>query len=279
MSQDLYSPQTIILAFIFFILIYALVGKIKGEKKLSIPVHILVIIGNIALTVCLTIITTPLLKAIWPEISPEPNHVASSATSSSSSTSDYYEPVVIKSAPAKALTKAPAPTPVPAPKVVYPSDWDTQFKPGTTEKEYNFEQYKKLHRIDDDNISTMFDWLILFKERTDDIPELTAYFDGKAIGSIGIRNGNLKSAQEYYYYSRATRLTARIYTREGVDRVQINIPDIYTTDYQTFSLGKVYTNVNKIELWLDDFNYDENNTKAGRYIIYIADIQFYDQTV
>ena len=175
------------------------------------------------------------------------------------------------------LTGDTQPDPVPSGQVVYPYDWDTEFKPGNPVSQYNTDRYKRLGNVGDDNYSSTYEWLIYSSERGDDIPELTAYFNGDTVSSIGIRNGNLKNVNEYYKYSRASRFTVMIYDYYGkVDSVQINIPDIYTQDYQVFSLGKTYTGVRRIEFWLNEFNYDETNTTAGKYLLYIADIQFYN---
>ena len=175
------------------------------------------------------------------------------------------------------LTGDTQPDPVPSGQVVYPYDWDTEFKPGNPISQYNTDRYKRLGNVGDDNYSSTYEWLIYSSERGDDIPELTAYFNGDTVSSIGIRNGNLKNVNEYYKYSRASRFTVMIYDYYGkVDSVQINIPDIYTQDYQVFSLGKTYTGVRRIEFWLNEFNYDETNTTAGKYLLYIADIQFYN---
>ena len=90
--------------------------------------------------------------------------------------------------------------------MVYPTEWDTQFRPGLTEKEYNLERYKDLRYVGDDNYGTPYVWLIYSSERSDSIPELTAFFPGSTISEIGVRNGCLKNATDYFRYARIQEL-------------------------------------------------------------------------
>ncbi|MBP5169667.1 MAG: hypothetical protein ILP14_10785 [Oscillospiraceae bacterium] len=160
--------------------------------------------------------------------------------------------------------------------LITPYMWETQFNPLDAISSYNTERYKRLPNIGDNNYATTYEWLIVSTEMQDSIPELTAWFYGNSVNSIGIRNGNLKDATEYFYYSRATSFTLKIYYNGTMDTVMIEIPDRYTTDYQVFLLGKTYENVSRIEFWLTNFNFDPNNTRAGKYLLYMADIQFYN---
>ena len=160
--------------------------------------------------------------------------------------------------------------------LVTPYMWETQFNPLDAISSYNYERYKRLPNIGDNNYATTYEWLIVSNEMQDNIPELTAWFRGNSVNSIGIRNGNLKDSTEYYYYSRATSFTLKIYYNGTMDTVMIEIPDQYTTDYQAFLFGKTYENVSRIEFWLTNFNFDPNNTRAGKYLLYMADIQFYN---
>lgn len=160
--------------------------------------------------------------------------------------------------------------------VVYPREWDTQFRPGLALKEHNLRRYERLYNVNDDNYSTVFEWLIYRSERTDNIPELTAFFDGKTISKVGIRNGYLLNSTDYYRYARAREMDLTIWDLDGNSYTErINIPDFYTTDYHVFQLSRAYSNVGKIEFWLRSFNYDENEDNGHKYIIFISDIQFY----
>ena len=176
-----------------------------------------------------------------------------------------------------APSPVPKPSPVPVGRVVLPTSWDTQFKPETAISEYNVDRYKRLPNIGDDNAATTYEWLIVAMEREDDIPELTAYFRGNTVSTIGIRNGNLKNEEEYFYYSRATMITVMIYDSYGnVSSQLIEIPDEYSMDYWLFPLDRTYTDVSRIEFWLNDFHFDPDNVRAGKYLLYMADIQFYE---
>ena len=171
----------------------------------------------------------------------------------------------------------PKPSPVPVGRVVTPASWDTQFKPETAVSEFNMDRYKRLPNIGDDNADTTYEWLIVAQEKTDGIPELTAFFRGDTVSTIGIRNGNLKNEEEYFYYSRATIMTVMIYDSLGnVSSQMIEIPDEYSRDYWLFPLDRTCTDVSRIEFWLNDFHFDPDNVRAGKYLLYMADIQFYE---
>lgn len=163
-----------------------------------------------------------------------------------------------------------------AANVVLPDAWDTQFRPGVTQKVYNEGRYERLYNVNDDDYTTSFEWLIYSSETNDDIPELTATFSGKTISSIGIRNGYLRSSYEYSRYARATEMTVKIYDSYGnCESKGITIPDGYTTDYRIYTLDRTYTDVVKIEFYLNSFRFDEYEDNGHRYVIHIADILFY----
>ena len=192
-------------------------------------------------------------------------------------------PVPITPVPVTPVPITPVPvTPVPVPpspseNVVQPASWDTQFKPGTTgANSYNDRRYERLPNLSDDNYFTSFEWLVWSGERTDAIPELTAYFNGAAVSSIGIRNGYLANYYEYRRYARATGFRVKIIDANGTEyQTYVNIPDSYSTDYRVFSLGGTYANISRIEFFLDAFACDESEDNGHRYVIHISDIQFY----
>ena len=161
---------------------------------------------------------------------------------------------------------------------VYPYMWDTQFKPGTTDPDkYNEKRVDRLGNVSDDNYRTSFDWLVWGSERKDDIPELTAYFDRQTISSIGIRNGYLNSMSEYYQYARASILRVTIYDCWGQSwETMIYIPDEYTTSYRTFPLGATYSDVTRVDIWLDSYTRNDEADNNHKNVIHIADIQFYN---
>ena len=171
-------------------------------------------------------------------------------------------------------------TPGSNPRMVYPTSWDTQFKPGTATHQNgtNAKRYDKFSYVYDDKFNTTYFWVIYQVELQDNIPEFTAYFDGTAeFSSIGIRNGNLAGDQyTYTKYGRVKRFQVRIYDKDGNEtRADINLPDRYTTDYQEFPLGTVCTNVSRVEFWIpstQDYYYgkDENMNVA-----HLADIAFF----
>ncbi len=170
-------------------------------------------------------------------------------------------------------------TPGSNPQMVYPTSWDTQFKPGTATHQNgtNARNFDKLWTMYDDSAGSSFFWVIYQVETVDNIPEFTAYFkDPVSISSVGIRNGNLLNANTYTKYARVKRFEIRIYDKDGKEyKKAITLPDTRTTDYQQFSLGATYVNVTRVEFWITstaDFYYgkDENMN-----IAHLADIAFF----
>lgn len=161
--------------------------------------------------------------------------------------------------------------PAPSYGRVTPSSWDTQFRPGFC-RDTNDEQYRYLSRLGDDNASTAFWWVIWRTEREDSIPELTAFFNGDTVSTISIRNGNMSN---YQAYARAARFRVCVYHAGGVTTAYVCLPDRFTRDYQTFSLGGTYQGVSRIEMYLDGG--DGVGFYSGSYepyYIYVTDILF-----
>ena len=159
--------------------------------------------------------------------------------------------------------------------VVYPTEWDTQFRPGLTEKEYNLNRYKDLPYVGDDNYGTPYVWLIYSSERTDSIPELTAFFPGSTISEIGVRNGCLKNSTDYYRYARIAEMEIRLFDSTGnVYTEWMVLPDLYSTEYSVKPLNRTYTDIRKVEFFLKSFYYNENEDNGHKYLLYVSDIQF-----
>ncbi len=148
-----------------------------------------------------------------------------------------------------------------------PSSWDTQFKPGSTGSD-NQNRYLDLKDLYDDNVNTTFWWLVWKSERTDEIPELTAYFNSDTVSSISVRNGYLA---DYSSYARPTCFRAVIYHSGGVTTTDVYISDVRSYDYQTISLGRTYYGVTRIELFLQTFRAGTGETM---YYLCIADMKF-----
>ena len=128
----------------------------------------------------------------------------------------------------------------------------------------------------DDDYKTSFNWLYYRSEASDTIPELTAYFNGETISSIGIRNGFLRNSYEYDQYAKPRNMTLDIFDTAGTRyTVEISIPEGYSTDYRFISLGAVYQNVSRIEFWVSSIQANSSADSEHKYIVHIADIQFY----
>lgn len=173
-------------------------------------------------------------------------------------------------------TPPPKPiTPVPSGQMVYPYSWDTQFKSGTTTAGdgMNKNQYRYLNNLSDGNSSTTFWWVIWKSERTDSIPEITAYFNNSTIKTVGIWNGN---PNNYYGCARVKCLRAEIYTSNGYAGTEY----LYFSDSSSFqrtSFNRSYSNVQRIEFYLNGgANEGFYEGSSERYYIHIADMQFFN---
>ena len=167
-------------------------------------------------------------------------------------------------------------------QIVRPYSWDTQFRPGTATapdgQGDNANVYKQLNYLHDDNANTSISWILYVSERTDGLPEFTAAFNGASISAIGVRNGRVTSEKEYYQYARLASLHLRIHTSDGSAlNTWVYLPDEYHPEYQILPLGKTYTNVTSIELWIEG-NVNQGfyvGTGDTAYILHITDVQFY----
>ena len=161
------------------------------------------------------------------------------------------------------------------PGAVTPARWDTQFKPGTATASNgsNADRVRKLPNLYDENPDTSFFWLVWKSEWKDEVPEITAYFNGDTVSSIGIVNGNAKDAARFAKYARATCYTARVYSTDGtlLSQTSIDLPDSFTRDYRVYSLGGTFGNVDRVELYL--VSYKVGNTEQN--VIHISEMQFY----
>ncbi len=181
------------------------------------------------------------------------------------------------------ITAPPAPVVTPAPSgglpenVVWPTQWDTQFKPGTTGPGgYNEGRVQRLPNIADDNYMTSFDWLVWSGEKEDSIPEITAYFNNATVSKVLMRSGYLAGGStDYYRFARPTKFRVKIFTADGGEyETEIERGDNYSTNYETFYLGNTYTNVTRIEFFLVWMRCDENEDIEHRYVIHVADMAF-----
>ena len=146
---------------------------------------------------------------------------------------------------------------------IIPTGWTTQFD----------DQANNLYKLDDDNSSTFFWWLIYKSNRTDSIPELTAYFNNATISNISMRSGR---PGQHYDYARVARFRVEIHHSGTTSVTYAHFADSASDNYQTVSLGGTYYGVSQIDLYLDGGNGEGfyEGTGKGRYYIYIKDIKF-----
>ena len=155
-------------------------------------------------------------------------------------------------------------------RIVTPYSWDTQNKPNYTRSSSDL--YGTLSHLYDDNSRTAYWWTIWKAERQDDIPELTAYFNGETVSTICIRNGK---PGDFRNYARLAGFRIRIYHSAGTSTTYVYLPDMEDSGYQNLSLNGTYSGVTRIEMFLN--GEDGEGFYKGSYepyYIYITDIQF-----
>ncbi|MBR1585340.1 MAG: hypothetical protein IJ662_07375 [Clostridia bacterium] len=190
-----------------------------------------------------------------------------------------YNPPTPKptAAPTRKPTATPKPTkrPTSVPikgKIVTPVGWDTQFKPETSS--HNPRGIEWIGRLGDNDRSTVFRWTVWTSEWKDDIPEITAYFNGDTVGAIGIRNGNCSSASNYKADARGYNWKVRVWNMNGNHSdTTVTLSDSFSTEYQVVALKKVYKNVDRIEIFLNKYRIGGTNTNS----VAISDIRFYTE--
>ena len=147
--------------------------------------------------------------------------------------------------------------------------WDTQFKPETSDKNNKINQ---LSRLSDNNPFTVFNYTQWNSERTDTIPELTAYTGRTSIGSIGLRNGDVNESNDYYDNARLKEFRIVVYCSSGVFEQSFDVPDYYCTDYQIFPLDRICHNVSQVDIYLCNCYQGSRNT----WNVCISDLVFLD---
>ena len=167
---------------------------------------------------------------------------------------------------------------------VRPYDWEAQ--------EYrNGKIATHIDSLFDGNCSTAM-WFGCYNgAATDEIPDITFYFNNATVSDIWIRNGSEKSTN-YRDYARMGVLAVTIwsgdkswfvYPRKGRYNKFYNLQDNYDADelsesfidgYQRYSLDSTYYNVTKIEFWVKGWYEGEIKDNQHRYQMWIADIAF-----
>ena len=180
--------------------------------------------------------------------------------------------------PAPAPTYAPWPVPTAAPglagRVVMPYAWDTQFKLGMSTYTATIDRSWMLPNLYDDNPQTNFSWTVWMSDQNNGKPHFTAYFNRNTVSQFGIRNGNVRSYNEYSANARPRQLRLVIYHDGGYTEKNLSIPDNCTTSYQLFPLGAQFRGVTRIDIFMT--GYVVGGTQDGKYACHITDIQFYE---
>lgn len=155
--------------------------------------------------------------------------------------------------------------------LVYPTSWDTKFRPEISTNSSNNWRWQELDKLTDGNASTYFQYYLYTSDTENGYPEFTAYFSNSTVQGIGIRNG---VSSGYSDYMRIIRMHAIIYTTSGTYTVEnLTVPDTYQLDYYWLSFGRSYTDVEKIEIYVDQRR--KGNVTDYQYLIRIRDLCFY----
>ncbi len=160
---------------------------------------------------------------------------------------------------------------------VNPIGWDTQFRVGVTTKGANEQCYTRLPNLSDNVSNTRFFWINWTSERTDNIPDLSAFFDNATISGIKTRNGNVMG-REYYEGNARVKMWRLVITYGGkTEEIRLTIPDSYSADLREFGFGKTYKKVTRIDFYVGDSEvegYYAGNFDSSRNNITISDLLF-----
>ena len=175
-----------------------------------------------------------------------------------------YVRVSGRSGPTAAPAQPTAVPFVPPQNTVAPAYWATRFTGGGHGQNLS----SSLYRLSDGNRYTNVHYTLWNSEYKDGIPQFTAYFSNSTVSSIGIINGD---SEDYYGNARLRVVRLVVNTAYGRSpEIEINIPDTAGSDYQMFSLGSTYTNVQSIEIHV----WGIQSGTRDKYNVCISDICF-----
>ena len=164
---------------------------------------------------------------------------------------------------------------IPVGPQVHPTSWDTQFKPGTSGSS-NENRYINLPNLYDNNINTSFNYIYWSGEVKDDIPELTVLFEGfggNQISAFGLIAGKVTSSSQFERNSMPTEFMLRIYSDEGVSDRTVSLNRGYSQNMRTYSLGHVYHNVTKIEIFITHIRKGQGD---NQYNVHLTELAFFE---
>lgn len=157
------------------------------------------------------------------------------------------------------------------PKMVVPTQWDTQFKPGTATANggSNADRINHLYKLYDNNVNTSFQWTYWNSEGSDNIPEFTIYFDHAKFNYIAIRNGVANNSSVYKQYGRVTEMMAKVYDNSGnVHTITFDLSDTCSDQYREYAMGRVCTDVSRVELFVTKIR----NGTEHKYVLQMTDV-------
>ena len=147
-----------------------------------------------------------------------------------------------------------------------PYAWDTQFKAGAA---YNDKAINMLGRIHDGQPTPAFYYTNWRSQRTDSIPEFTAYFGGASLHRIGIINGSTLSPGEYSSKARVKEMRVVVHTSYGDFGQYFNVADVFSQNYQYFELT-CQGAVSSVDIYIIDIYQGDRDT----YEVNIGEIAF-----
>ena len=151
---------------------------------------------------------------------------------------------------------------------VYPTQWETQFVAGST----NPNAVNDLPNLYDNNLNTSFHYIYWNGDVKDGIPELTCYFNGATVSTLGLTSGKVRSYSDFTENSKPSSLDLVIYCDQGVVERTVPIPKGFYQEVRPYSLGGTFTGVTKIEIfvahiWVGDVN---------KYDVHISEMKFFE---
>ncbi len=132
----------------------------------------------------------------------------------------------------------------------------------------------------DGNRNTTYQHVCWTSKSKDFTPEITFYFNNAPMKELWIRNGDQSSYSAYYASARIKKMSVTIYQSDGTTaRYQYQLQDTYDTNtvsqdwndgYQRLALPQAYSNVTRVDLWIQGWYLGGTNT----YTVRVSDLVF-----
>lgn len=137
----------------------------------------------------------------------------------------------------------------------------------------------QVSRLLDDSADTVYSYIGWNSKSTDDIPELSFYFNDATISAVWMRIGDQSSSENYWNKARPSKVRLRLYfgntyqdvTYSVEDRFDLTtVNDEWNCGYQLFPLASTISHVTCVDVFISGWY----KGSVDRNIICLSDVQF-----